>query len=117
MPLTPAEKLQALSSTWVEWINSLQRKYVTEADGFNAHLDWNIKRGRDFDCLARLIYLLHNLPNLTMPGQERLHKWLKVCPEPRPSFKLHVNNILDTFVQLTSTPDLAMAFTDVRSDF
>lgn len=32
--LTPAEKLQALSSPWVEWINTLQRKYVTEQDGF-----------------------------------------------------------------------------------
>jgi len=114
VPLTPAEKLQALSSPWVDWINVLQKKYVTEDDGFSAHMKWDIARGRDFECLARACYLISNLPAHTMPGEKKLHKWLVETPVPSIDFKQQVHGVFDDFVYLASTPGLDIAFTKIE---
>lgn len=45
MSLTPAEKLQAISSDATEWISTLQRRFITAENGLEQNLKWSVARG------------------------------------------------------------------------
>lgn len=127
IPLTPAEKLQAVASPWVEWVNVLkvcvfkehtwllivQKKYVLEEDGFSALIQWDTARGRDFECLARVCFLIYHVPKHTLPGEKKLHDWLQLTPAPQLEFKQLVHGVFDDFVYIASREEYNMAFTKV----
>lgn len=45
MTLTPAEKLQAISSPLAQWVAHLQAMYVNANGGLIDHIQWDISRG------------------------------------------------------------------------
>lgn len=59
--LTPAERMQAITGPRASVIREVQSKVIGE-EGFGDNLDWGRARGRDFQCLASIVYLIENHP-------------------------------------------------------
>ncbi|KAG1878967.1 hypothetical protein F4604DRAFT_1755235 [Suillus subluteus] len=63
--LTPAERMQAIVGPWPTIIREIQSQVLGE-DGFQGYLDWGHARGRDFQCVASIGYLIENHPKPTL---------------------------------------------------
>ncbi|PPR07034.1 hypothetical protein CVT26_005235 [Gymnopilus dilepis] len=94
MPLTAAEKLQAISSPWAEWIRQLESKHITADGGLAEQLTWDIKRGRDFQNLAHMIYCCDGLPDHTLPTAQKMEKWMNREDSPPRQFQDDMDDVL-----------------------
>ncbi|KIK82235.1 hypothetical protein PAXRUDRAFT_724082 [Paxillus rubicundulus Ve08.2h10] len=74
--LSPAERLQAIVGPWSTVIREIQSQVLGE-EGFEGYLDWGHARGRDFQCLATIGYLIEFHPKSTVPGTKALERWLQ----------------------------------------
>ncbi|KIJ19326.1 hypothetical protein PAXINDRAFT_96729, partial [Paxillus involutus ATCC 200175] len=74
--LSPAERLQAIVGPWPTVIREIQSQVLGE-EGFEGYLDWGHARGRDFQCLATIGYLIEFHPKSTVPGTKSLERWLQ----------------------------------------
>jgi hypothetical protein len=116
MPLTTAERLQAISSPWAAWIGNLESQFVSAENGLANVLQWDTKRGRDFQCIAQLIYCCDNIPNQTgPPSMQKLSKWLLREDQPPETFKSRINEVLTSFRHIASSADLNSAFIKITA--
>lgn len=107
---TAPEKLQAISSPWAEWIADLHIRHVNSEDGLAKVLEWDTKRGRDFQCIAQMVYCCGSLPDQALPTAQKLERWLSRVDRPGDGFKSHIVDALNTFWHIASTPELNAAF-------
>jgi hypothetical protein len=70
------ERLQAIVGPWPTVIREIQSQVLGE-EGFEGYLDWGHARGRDFQCLATIGYLIEFHPKSTVPGTKSLERWLQ----------------------------------------
>ncbi|KAG0694706.1 hypothetical protein DFH29DRAFT_308592 [Suillus ampliporus] len=91
--LTPAERMQAIVGPWPTVIREIQSQVLGE-DGFQGYLDWGHARGRDFQCMASIGYLIENHPKPTVPSAPTLEKWLLKNDPVAPKLR---EDLLDTF--------------------
>ncbi|KAH7920066.1 hypothetical protein BV22DRAFT_1040298 [Leucogyrophana mollusca] len=113
MSLTAAEKLQAISSPWAEWISDLEARHVLSDQGLAEVLEWDTTRGRDFQCIAQLVYCCDGLPDQLLPTAQKLEKWLTRVDSPPPTFKTQMNDVLSAFWHIASNRTLNAAFVKV----
>ncbi|KDQ21471.1 hypothetical protein BOTBODRAFT_25916 [Botryobasidium botryosum FD-172 SS1] len=113
MALTPAEKLQAISSPWANWIRELQKRYISCEGGFPGAITWDITRGKDFQCLCQLVHCVSSMPNVTYPSATVLDKWLRREDPPDQSIKHFVSNVLGDFLYIASTEEYNEGFTAI----
>jgi hypothetical protein len=114
MQLTAAEKLQAISSPWADWIADLELRHVNiDNRGLASVLEWDTTRGRDFQCIAQLIYCCDGLPDHPLPTAQKLEKWLKRVDKPPTKFMTEINDVLSDFWHIATTTELNAAFTEV----
>jgi hypothetical protein len=111
--LTAAEKLQAIASPWAEWIGELEAQHVTSDGGLSTIIDWDTSRGRDFQCIAQLVYCCDGLPQQLLPTNQKLEKWLIRIDKPTPAFKTQINSVLSAFWYIASTKGLDKGFTEI----
>ncbi|KAH7922254.1 hypothetical protein BV22DRAFT_1017693 [Leucogyrophana mollusca] len=71
-----SQRMQAIVGPWPSLIREIQSQVLGEG-GFQGYLDWGHARGRDFQCLASIGFLIENLPKHTFPGAPQLEKWLQ----------------------------------------
>ncbi|KAH7913136.1 hypothetical protein BJ138DRAFT_1059555 [Hygrophoropsis aurantiaca] len=114
MSLTAAEKLQAISSPWAEWISDLEARHVTSEQGLGVVVQWDTKRGRDFQCIAQFVYCCDGLPDHLLPTAQKLEKWLIRVDSPPPTFKTQMNDVLKAFWHIANTDGLNAAFKKVE---
>ncbi|KAH7108219.1 hypothetical protein BKA62DRAFT_781616 [Auriculariales sp. MPI-PUGE-AT-0066] len=101
VPLQASEKLQALGGTLVPWIGELQQKYFTQEGGLNSSIvNLGTEHSKDFECLARAVYLIAHMPNQKLPGYASLAKWLKAGNRPSQEFADSINWMLGILTQL-----------------
>jgi len=74
--LSTAEKLQALSGPWPDFIREII-KDCNSTDGIFSALDMDLARGRDFMNLSQAVFCIDQLPNHTHPSALQLERWLK----------------------------------------
>ncbi|KAL4071943.1 hypothetical protein J3A83DRAFT_4093033 [Scleroderma citrinum] len=91
--LTPAERLQAIVGPWPTVIRDIQSHILGE-DGFEGYLDWGHARGRDFQCLASIGYLIEHYPKSSVPSAKVLEKWLHRTEPVKQSL---IADLQDTF--------------------
>jgi hypothetical protein len=116
MPLTTAERLQAISSPWATLIGELETQYISAEDGLANVLQWDTKRGRDFQCIAQLIYCCDNLPEQTgPPSMQKLSKWLLRDDQPSEKLKKKIRDVLVAFRHIASRSELNSAFSKVQA--
>lgn len=85
--------MQAIVGPWPTVIREIQSQVLGE-DGFQGYLDWGHARGRDFQCLASIGYLIENHPKPTVPAAPALEKWLLKNEPVSPKLR---EDLLDTF--------------------
>lgn len=96
--------MQAITGPWPSLIRELQ----DETDsGFEGYLDWANGRGRNFQCLASVAFLIDKAPRKTIPTAAQLEKWLQ---EAEPISSQIRNGIFDSFRVFV---DLVRAFGDI----
>ncbi|OCH89000.1 hypothetical protein OBBRIDRAFT_836129 [Obba rivulosa] len=113
MPLTAAEKLQAIASPWAEWISDLDARYVNSENGLTEIIDVDMKRGRDFQCLAQMVYCCDSYPEHVMPTPQKMEGWLLRSDPPSEVFQKAIQDVLAEFWHIAHTPQLNDAFTQI----
>lgn len=87
------ERMQAIVGPWPTIIREIQSQVLGE-NGFQGYLDWGHARGRDFQCMASIGYLIENHPKPTVPSAPTLEKWLLKSDPVSPKLR---EDLLDTF--------------------
>ncbi|KII92105.1 hypothetical protein PLICRDRAFT_172244 [Plicaturopsis crispa FD-325 SS-3] len=115
--LTAAEKLQAIDSPWAEWISDLEARFVASDDGLAQTLQWDTTRGRDFQCIAQVVYCCDGLrsspPQQLLPTAAKLELFLTRVDAPPPQFKKDIGDVLRAFLHIASEPKLNFGFTKI----
>ncbi|KZO98810.1 hypothetical protein CALVIDRAFT_553632 [Calocera viscosa TUFC12733] len=111
--LSPAEKLQGVTSPFAEFVRQLQKQYVDGEKTLGDSINWQKKRGVDFACVAQILCCLYNLPNFVWPGQTNLEKFLRKKEVPTKSFKLEVLQIFAEYVSLARDNRYNFGFRDI----
>lgn len=93
------ERLQALVGPWSTAIRDIQNQVLGE-EGFEGYLDWGHARGRDFQCLATIGYLIENHPKTTVPGTKTLEKWLQRTQPVSTQLRVDLHETFRIFVTL-----------------
>lgn len=107
----------AIASPYTEWVHQLEQKYVAprdENDGLSQLIEWDTKRGRDFQCLAQILYCCEYLPIRTAPGMQKLESYLCRVDPPVLQFKNEIDNVMSSFWNIASEPELNAPFTKVQ---
>ena len=110
--LTTAEKLQAISSPWANYITHLEKTHLTIDGGLVDHIAFDDTRGRAFQNTAQLVYCCAGLPAAQrVPSAAKLEKWL-VAPDERPSaaFKVDMAAVLVRLYELACSEELNAPF-------
>ncbi|KAI9572171.1 hypothetical protein HD554DRAFT_2067582 [Boletus coccyginus] len=113
MSLTAAEKLQAISSPWADWIGDLELRHVNCEGGLAEVLEWDTRRGRDFQCIAQMVFCCDLLPEQGLPTAAKLEKWLLRVDKPNQAFMNNIGEVLNEFGYIATTPGLDAAFEQV----
>ncbi|KAI6152714.1 hypothetical protein EDD17DRAFT_1491150 [Pisolithus thermaeus] len=87
------KRLQAIVGPWPAVIRDIQSHILGE-DGLEGYLDWGHARGRDFQCLATIGYLIENSSKPTIPTSKVLEKWLHRTDPVRPTL---ITDLQETF--------------------
>ncbi|GBE81572.1 hypothetical protein SCP_0313010 [Sparassis crispa] len=113
MPLTAAEKLQAIASPWAEWISDLEARFISSDDGLTSVIDVDTKRGRDFQCLSQLVYCCDGYPEHLLPTSQKMESFVSRMDVPNAVFKTAIKDVLTEFWHIANTPQLNAAFTNI----
>lgn len=110
MTLTAAEKLQAISSPYAEWLSELESRHITVENGLSYVLEWDTKRGRDYQNLAHFIFCCDRLPVEDLPTPHKLETWLSQENPPTESFKRDIEEVLTDFWNMATDHSLNEGF-------
>jgi len=98
---------QVKVQTNLSWITQLESKHVAVDGGLTAVLDWDTKRGRDFQNIAYLVCCCDGLPTVEqIPTNQKMEKWLSRIDPPLQSFKAEIEEVLRDFWKIAADPEL-----------
>ena len=92
------------------WIALLSQKSLTAEDGLSSRISVDLKRGRDFQSLAQLVYCCDGLPERRVPSPQKLDEWVARPGAPPQAFKGALNGVLATFWYLADEPRFNKGF-------
>ncbi|KAH9858569.1 hypothetical protein C2E23DRAFT_880039 [Lenzites betulinus] len=113
MPLTAAEKLQAISSPWQEMILNLEMRFIAPEDGLTHLIDVDVGRGRDFQLIAQLVYCCESYPERAQPNARNLERWLMSTDPPKKQFVDTVTDVLRKFWHIANEHTLNYGFKEI----
>ena len=105
--------MQAIASPWADWISDLELRHVNCDGGLAEVLEWDTRRGRDFQCIAQMVYCCDLLPDHALPSAQKLEKWMSRVDKPNQVFKNNIGDALNEFGYLAMTAGLNMGFEQV----
>jgi hypothetical protein len=117
MSLTTAEKLQAISSPWANYITHLEKTHLMIDGGLVDQISFDDTRGRAFQNTAQLVYCCAGLPGAQrIPTAHKLEKWL-TSPDERPSaaFQDAMTEALKSLWELSRHEELDAPFRRFRA--
>ena len=105
------ERMQAICGPWPDLVRQIQELHFNPVT-FGSNIDLDRTRGRDFSCIASILYLIHNHKRvkMTFPGTPQVEKLLAqkdIIP------KQTSDDILQTFAilcRLVTDPSLCGCF-------
>ncbi|CAE6420576.1 unnamed protein product [Rhizoctonia solani] len=104
MALNEAEKHKAISSPTVTWIRAIVTQYFEGDDGIPQFMKMNMKRSKDFQCVAQYVYMASALPNFDSPTSQKLTKFLHLQDERGDAFKKPVERAIRDLHKLVQDP-------------
>ncbi|KAF7791991.1 hypothetical protein EIP86_003018 [Pleurotus ostreatoroseus] len=112
VPLTPAERMQAICGPWPDLVREIQATVLKE-DGFVQSLEWDRSRGREFQCLSSVLYLLDNHTSsaaLKFPGTPQLERMLQQTTPVSTTLKDHMFRTFRIWEVLVRDPEHSQCF-------
>ncbi|KAJ3556857.1 hypothetical protein NM688_g1792 [Phlebia brevispora] len=115
VPLTPAERMQAICGPWPDLVREVQDTILGD-DGFGENFEWDRTRGREFQCLSSVIYLIVNSSNSKagFPGTPQLEKMLQKATPVPPSTRDCILQTFRIYEMLARDPALSICFQTPR---
>lgn len=93
------------------WILELESRHVSVDGGLSQVLEWDTKRGRNFQNIAFMVCCCDGLPdNEHIPTAQKVEKWLCRVDRPTEQFKLEIEGVLKEFWNIAANPDLDAGF-------
>lgn len=83
---------------------------MTVENGLSHVLEWDTKRGRDYQNLAHFIFCCDRLPAEDLPTPHKLEVWLSREDPPTESFKNDIEAVLTDFWNMATDRSLNEAF-------
>ncbi|KZT68263.1 hypothetical protein DAEQUDRAFT_728072 [Daedalea quercina L-15889] len=114
VPLTAAEKLQAISSPWSDFVGELDARYINCDNGLTTIIDVDMKRGRDFQTLAQFVYCCRFYPEPVVPTAQKMEQWVSNGEEPEGWFKTALKEALTKFWHIGYSKTLNYGFTQIQ---
>ncbi|KAI9065685.1 hypothetical protein FKP32DRAFT_459384 [Trametes sanguinea] len=109
MALTPAERLQAISSPVTSFIRELVDQFIV--DNLAENIEWDTSRANDFRTLATAVYGMSKWPKLvTAPSLGTIEKWLRDSHDLDDEFEDDVRGTFQVFCRLARDPELDSCF-------
>ena len=105
------EKLQAMASSWADYVNEIDMKYISINGGLSSHVEFDMKRGRTFQNLASMLYCCEEVDLQRSPSALQLEKWLSELKGPSRTFKFRVERMLSNLLEIASDKALNKGFT------
>lgn len=103
--------MAAISGPW----SALVRRTIPAVEEFEDYIEWSSTRGRDFQCIATVIYYMEKLPGVTShPGAQVVDKWLQRVTPPQKQFIDRVDKVFAVFGALVSNKKYTTAFSKPR---
>ncbi|KAH9482725.1 hypothetical protein JR316_0004825 [Psilocybe cubensis] len=114
MPLTAAEKVQAVASPWAEWIGQLITRHISTEDGLGHKLDWDINRGRDFQNVAHMIFCCDGIKEQPLPTAQKIERWIHREDHPSRQFQEDIDRVLRCLWVIANEKRYSDAFVKVQ---
>ena len=105
--------MQALTGPFPELARDIQHK-ISGENGFGKHLEWSDGRGRDFQCIASMIYLVASKPKVKFPSSPILDKWLHDAKQLDNTLKQSIVETFDIFLVLAKDPKYNEPFQSLK---
>ncbi|KAI5123010.1 hypothetical protein M0805_007632 [Coniferiporia weirii] len=105
--LTPAERMQAIPGPWSQLVRDILG--VMDEYKMSEFLEWSSTRGRDFQSVASIIFLMEK-PKASYPSSVVLEKYLKRTTPPSKPFRERVVDTFAVFRQLVMMKKFASVF-------
>jgi len=105
-PLEPNNSLDS-------WISELEARHVAVEGGLSHVLEWDTKRGRDFQCIAHFVYCCDGLPDEQIPTAQKMEKWMSRIDRPGDQFKDEIEDVLREFWNIATNDELNDGFTKI----
>ncbi|KAG7444196.1 uncharacterized protein BT62DRAFT_900608, partial [Guyanagaster necrorhizus] len=107
--LTPAERLQAINGSYPILIREIKDR-LSSPSGLEGYLPWGNSRGRDFMCLAQVVYLIDLGQSKTEPSTTKIEAWLSNKRDVTPKLQRNVDSTIDVLCELAQDPALSKPF-------
>ncbi|PPQ94044.1 hypothetical protein CVT25_009892 [Psilocybe cyanescens] len=114
MPLTAAEKVQAVASPWAEWIGQMIARHISNDGGLGDVLDWDVTRGRNFQNVAHMIFCCDGLADEPLPTAQKIEKWINRADHPSKQFQEDIDRVLRCLWVIATSPKLNEGFVKVH---
>lgn len=108
------EKLQAVSSPWTRWINTINAQYVTGSDGLQDKLGISGKHASGYHAVAHIAYCCSHLPRQQkIPSFAALNKFLDQDTTPSKTLQRDMVDVMKKFTQIATTDKLRLGFSQI----
>ncbi|KAK0191043.1 hypothetical protein F5146DRAFT_1196204 [Armillaria mellea] len=111
--LTPAERLQAISTPYSEWVGDLVQKFLRVDGGISDFIVWDTKRSRDFSNLAYAMFCCDVIQTRPVLAAPKLENWLNRQDPPREQLRNEMQTLLKNLCQIVSDKRYNSAFSKV----
>ena len=95
---------------FIRWLSELESRHITVENGLSHVLEWDTKRGRDYQNLAHFIFCCDRLPVEDLPTTHKLELWLSQGSPPMESFKKEIEDVLTDFWNMATDRSLNEGF-------
>ena len=95
------------------WITQLEARHVAVDGGLSDVLEWDTKRGRDFQNIAHMVFCCDGLPSELLPTAQKIEKWISRIDKPPEQFKADIEEVLTAFWRIASSKNYDEAFTKI----
>lgn len=111
---TNLEKLQAVSSQWTRWINTINAEFVVGADGLQDKLGISGKHASGYHAVAHIVYCCSHLPKQQkIPSFATLSKFIDQDSTPPKTLQRDMADVMKKFTEIATTEKLRFGFSNI----
>ena len=108
------ERLQAVSSSWTRWINTINSQFVSAPDSLQDKLGISGKHASGYHAVAHIAYCCSHLPKQqNIPNFATLNKFLGQDTSPGKSLQRDMIDVMKKFTEIATSDKLRFGFSNI----